>query len=308
MQPVYRRLLPLLRVFSSSINKSWLRPFLLGLVVVGLGGYIFLGLLLYFEQGSLLFPAPKVYPKATPADAGLLFEDLRIPVSRTDFVHAWWIPFSSSDKVVLIFHGNGYVLEEMATSEAVLLHEVGANLLLVDYRGYGGSSSISPSESSIQEDAGAALSYLQGVRNVPAGHIYVLGRSIGSGPATQLAVENPSLGGLILESPFSSIDDAARELPVTRIYPLRWMLRAHFDNVSKIDSVKIPLLVIAGTEDTLTPIRMAEAVFERANQPKQFERISGAGHNDLLSVAGQRLVIWLRDFVGRRRPLQADAH
>ena len=189
-----------------------------------------------------------------------------------------------------------------------MLHEVGANLLLVDYRGYGGSTPTSPSESSIIEDARAALNYLQRGRGVPAERIYVLGRSIGSGPATQLAMEYPELGGLILESPFSSIDDAARELPITRIYPLRWMLRTHFDNLAKIGSVEVPLLVISGTEDTLTPIRMAESIFERAHQPKQFERIAGAGHNDLLEVGGQRLVTLLRDFIGRSRPLQADAN
>jgi fermentation-respiration switch protein FrsA (DUF1100 family) len=211
-------------------------------------------------------------------------------------IHAWWIPAKEpSDKAILMFHGNGYVLEDMVASEAATLHEIGVNLLLVDYRGYGGSGPITPNEATVNEDARAALNYLRMLHDLR--NIYVLGRSIGSGPATQLAVENPGLGGLILESPFSSIDDAARVLPITRIYPVHWMLRTHFDNFSKIGSVRVPLLVVSGTADTLTPVWMAKEIFEKANQPKQVDLIPGAGHDDLLFVGGQRLTAILRAFV-----------
>jgi pimeloyl-ACP methyl ester carboxylesterase len=266
--------------------------------VVTVGAYLVVGLLLYFEQSDLLFPAPKEYEKATPGDGHLPFEDLHIAVNQTDFLHAWWIPAAPSDRAVLMFHGNGYVFEQMATSEAESLHEIGANVLLVDYRGYGGSTPIAPRESSIDEDARAAIMYLQSHRGFPLERIYVLGRSIGSGPATQLAVENPGLGGLILESPFSSIDDAARVLPIARIYPVHWMLRTHFDNFSKIASVRVPLLIVSGTVDTLTPVWMAKRIFEKANQPKQLKLISGAGHDDLLFVGGQALTTLLRTFIG----------
>lgn len=263
-------------------------------------GYILVGLLLYFEQGDLLFPAPKSYEKDTPAIAGLPFEDLHIAVSPSEYLHAWWIPAAApSTKVILMFHGNGYVLEDMATSEAVALHEIGTSLLLVDYRGYGGSSPAKTRESTVTEDARSALSYLTEDRRVSARDIYVLGRSIGSGPATQLAVENPRLGGLILESPFSSIEDAARALPVTRMFPVHWMLRTHFDNLSKIGSVREPLLVVSGSADSLTPVWMAKSVFAQANQPKQLMVIPGASHNDLLSVGGQGLTVALRNFVNR---------
>jgi uncharacterized protein len=281
-----------MNVFSQIKGVRWLRALATGVA----GAYLVIGLILYFQQNFFLFPAPQSYPRATPADAHLAFDDLHIAVNDRGNIHSWWIPASEpSDKVILMFHGNGYVLEDMATSEAATLHEIGVNLLLVDYRGYGGSSGLKPNESTVNEDARAALNYLRGLKDLR--NIYVLGRSIGSGAATQLALENPGLGGLILESPFSSVDDAARVLPVAHLYPVHWMLLTHFDNSSKIGSVRVPLLVVSGTADTLTPVWMAKEIFEKANQPKQIELIPGAGHNDLLFVGGQKLTALLRAFV-----------
>ena len=287
-----------LGLFAQLTGTRWLRVVARGSATGLAIGYLLAGLLLYFEQGDLLFPAPKSYEKDTPATVHLPFEDLHIAVSPSEYLHAWWIPAAApSAKVILMFHGNGYVLENIATSEAVVLHEIGTNLLLVDYRGYGGSSPAKTRESTVYEDARSALSYLTEHRRVSVHDIYVLGRSIGSGPATQSALENPRLGGLILESPFSSIDDAARVLPVTRMFPVHWMLRTHFDNLSKIGSVRVPLLMVSGSADSLTPVWMAKAIFAQANQPKQLMVIPGAGHDDLLFVGGQALTDALRNFV-----------
>jgi len=259
--------------------------------------YLTMGAFFYFQQGKLLFPAPKTFEKRTPADIGIRFDDLRLPVNGADYLHAWWIPAAApSDKVVLVFHGNGYVLEDMVEQEAGSLHEIGTNLLLVDYRGYGSSSPASPNEATVDEDAVASMDYLQRDRKIPVGNIFVLGRSIGSGPATYLAARNLGLAGLILESPFSSIDDAAAGFWYFRIYP-GLILRTHFDNQSKVSSVKAPLLIVSGTADTLTPTWMADKIFARANQPKQLYLVPGAGHNDLLSVGGSGLSEELRKFV-----------
>ncbi len=131
-------------------------------------------------------------------------------MAARDYVHAWWIPaVKPSDKVILVFHGNGYVLEDMVGDEIANLREIGTNLMLIDYRGYGSSTPISPDEMTVDEDAEASIDYLLRDRTIPAGDVFVLGRSIGSGPATYLALRNPGLAGLVLESPFSSIDDYA---------------------------------------------------------------------------------------------------
>ena len=109
------------------------------------------------------------------------------------------------------------------------------------------------------------------------------------------------LGGLILESPFTSIDDAARAIWYLRIYPISIMLRTHFANASRIGSVRIPVLIVAGTSDTLTPSWMAEEIFARANSPRQLYLVPHAGHDDLVDVGGNALVEELRKFIQSAR-------
>lgn len=272
----------------------WLRSAAIRLTAYLAIAYLTLGVFFYFRQATLLFPAPKTFEKKTPADSGLRFEDLRIAVNARDHLHAWWIPAAPpTDKAILVFHGNGYVLEDMVGHEMANLHQIGANLMLIDYRGFGSSTPIGPNETTVDEDAQASLDYLLRARMIPSDKVWVLGRSIGSGPATYVAMNNRRLGGLILESPFTSIDDAAAGF----WYPAALMLRTHFNNLTKIKSVKAPVLIVSGNADTLTPRWMAGKLFAQAHQPKEIYIVPGAGHDDLLILGGVALEQELRRFV-----------
>ena len=113
-----------------------MRTLIKTLLTVLVLAYVGLGALFYFQQDQMTFPAPTQYPKLTPADDGLAFEDLHIPVAGSEQIHAWWVPATQpSEKVLLMFHGNGYVLEQAAAppGELMFLHHLGPNLLLVDY-------------------------------------------------------------------------------------------------------------------------------------------------------------------------------
>jgi fermentation-respiration switch protein FrsA (DUF1100 family) len=262
--------------------------------------YLGFGALFYFQQDQMAFPAPSQYAKATPADAGIAFEDLQIPVNGSEQVHAWWIPASQpTDKVLLMFHGNGYVLEQAAApgGEVKSLHHLGPNLLLVDYRGYGSSSPGTPNEARVYEDARAALTYLIDQRHVSIHEVIFMGRSIGTGPATQLAVEHGDAGGLILESSFTSVPEAAKAIWYLRAFPLSIFVHNRFDNLSKIGLVHVPVFITVGTEDTLTPPEMAKALFQRANQPKQLYLVPGAGHNDIVEIGGETLENQISGFI-----------
>jgi len=233
-------------------------------------------------------------------DAGIAFEDLHIPVNGSEQVHAWWIPASPpSEKMLLMFHGNGYVLEQAAGSvgEVKSLHHLGPNLLLVDYRGYGSSSPGTPNETRVYEDARAALAYLINQRHVSIHEVIFMGRSIGTGPATQLAVEHPDAGGLILESPFTSVPEAARAIWYLRAFPLSLFVHNRFDNLSKIGSVHVPVFITVGAEDTLTPPEMGKALFQHANQPKELYLVPGADHNGIVGIGGQQLENQISGFI-----------
>jgi fermentation-respiration switch protein FrsA (DUF1100 family) len=281
-------------------GKRILRNFIMTLVGLLLLTYVGLAALFYFQQDQMTFPAPSQYAHATPADIGIVFEDLHIPVAGSEQVHAWWIPsIPPSDKVLLMFHGNGYVLEQAAgrVREVIPLHNLGPNLLLVDYRGYGSSSPGTPNETRVYEDARAALGYLLNQRHLPIHNVIFMGRSIGTGPATQLALERSDAGGLILESAFTSVPEAAKAIWYLRAFPLSLFVHNRFDNLSKIGSVHVPVFITVGTEDTLTPPEMASALFQQANQPKQLYFVPGADHNGIVGVGGQALESQITAFI-----------
>jgi hypothetical protein len=280
---------------------NFLRTLLKTLLTLLLLTYAGLGALFYFQQDQMTFPAPKHYTNATPADDGIAFEDLHIAVTGSEQIHAWWIPApQQSDKVLLMFHGNGYVLEQAAgpAGEVMPLHHIGANLLLVDYRGYGSSSPGTPNEIRVYEDAHAALGYLLTQRHLRIQAVIFMGRSIGTGPATQLALEHPDAGGLILESAFTSVPEAAKAIWYLRVFPLSLFIHNRFDNLSKIGVVHVPVFITVGTEDTLTPPKMAQALFQHANQPKQLYLVPGADHNGIVSVGGKALENQISAFIG----------
>jgi fermentation-respiration switch protein FrsA (DUF1100 family) len=287
-------------------RKRTLRIFLAALLSAIVLAYLGFGAFFYFRQDQMTFPAPAQYTKTTPADVGIAFEDLHIPVTGAGSgqVHAWWIPaVRPSDKTLLMFHGNGYVLEQTvgATGEMMPLHRLGANLLLLDYRGYGSSSPGTPNETRVYEDAHAALGYLLNQRHMPIHSVIFMGRSIGTGPATQLAVEHPDAGGLILESPFTSVPEAAKAIWYLRAFPLSLVVHNRFDNLSKIGSVHVPVFITVGTEDTLTPPEMAKALFRDANQPKQLYLVPGADHNGIVGTGGQTLENQMSAFIESAR-------
>jgi hypothetical protein len=141
------------------------------------------------------------------------------------------------------------------------------------------------------------LAYLVTQRQVRVSNVILMGRSIGTGPATQLAVEHGDAGGLILESPFTSVPEAAKAIWYLRAFPLSIFVHNRFDNLSKIGLVHVPVFITVGTEDTLTPPEMAKALFQRANQPKQLYLVPGAGHNDIVEIGGETLENQISEFI-----------
>ncbi len=117
--------------------------------------------------------------------------------------------------------------------------------------------------------------------------------------ATQLALENPQAAGLVLLSPFTDLYAVARRNKAMRWLPLELMgSRNKLDTLGKIGQIHMPVLLIVGTQDTLTPSWMAQTLFEHANQPKQLYLVPGAEHNDLWDMGGRDLAARLNTFLG----------
>ena len=145
-----------------------------------------------------------------------------------------------------------------------------------DYRGYGRSDG-RPSEKACYEDAMAAYGYLVTELKIPPERIIIFGRSVGGAPSLELASKKPA-AGLILEAAFATAFSVVLPFP---IFPFDRMR-----NVSKIPKIKMPVLIMQGTDDEVIPFSHSKKLFDAATDPKSYYVIEGANHNNLMLVAG----------------------
>ncbi len=192
--------------------------------------------------------------------------------------------------VVVVFPGNA----GNRAGRAVLGSRLAENdfgVLLVDYRGYGGNPG-DPSENGLAKDARAALEFL--AREAPDHPVVLFGESLGAAVAVGLAVVEPP-AALILRSPFTSLADVARvHYPPG---PPRFLLRDRYSSDERIGSVAAPVLVIAGSEDSIVPPEQSRELYDRAREPKEFLIVAGADHNDAELLAGDTLIETVVRFV-----------
>jgi hypothetical protein len=236
-----------------------------------------------------------------PGELDFPVADVTIPVPTAkageQMLHAWWMPARRRDaKVVLYFHGNeGNV--STSVGETALLRRLGYSLLVVDYRGYGESDGRFPSETSVYEDAEAALDALKHGWGVNARDIYLYGHSLGAAVAIDLASKHAELGGLIVESAFTSIYDMAKLEPKYGIFPVELLLNQRFESIKKVANLQLPVLYIHGTADRVVPYNMGLALYERSGGHKRFVAVPGGGHEDNAVVAPAELSAALRDLI-----------
>lgn len=218
---------------------------------------------------------------ATPADAGLAFEDRWIATADGERLHAWYLPHPQPRATVLHFHGNAGNVSHRVTLYARLA-ALGLSVLAVDYRGYGRSSG-RPHEAGLYEDGRAAWAELTGRLGVPARRTIVAGRSLGSAVALALAAEQPP-HGLVLETPFTSVPDLARaHYP---LLPVGWLLRSRFDSLARAPRVRVPTLVIEAREDEIVPRRLVDVLYDALPNPAGRLRLAGT-HNDFDRVSAR---------------------
>jgi pimeloyl-ACP methyl ester carboxylesterase len=200
-------------------------------------------------------------------------------------IEVWWLPHPNKTAPTLLYlHGTFRTLfENLHKIEA--LRNAGFSVLAVDYRGWGLSTPITPSEQSILQDADLAWAELQR-REPRAAQRVIYGHSMGSGVAVDLAsrLQAPGdYGALILESAFTSFSDIAREAGwVTQF--LDFFNNERFASLEKISRVHAPLLMIHGTLDTTVPLQLGQQLFAAANPPKHWLTIEGGAHSDLNRV------------------------
>ncbi len=233
--------------------------------------------LIYFPFGRVPEPSAVGLPHAS-----------RVTFAARDGVAlaGWFVPaVGKSRGTVLVFNGNAGN-RALRAPLARALADGGLNVLLFDYRGYGGSSG-APTESGLVEDARAAHRHVISRDDVDPKRLIYLGESLGSAVAVRLALEHPP-AALVLRSPFTSLVDVGRVH--YRFLPVSWLLRDRFDTLSAIGRLTVRLLVVAGDRDAIVPMDQSRELFDAAPQPKRLLIIPGADHNDAALLAGRDMI------------------
>lgn len=246
--------------------------------------------MIYFPTGA----AP------APAAVGLAgAEAVRLATADGVVLQAWFLPAAGRAPrfTAVIFNGNaGHRGHRAELARA--LSARGMAVLLFDYRGYAGNPG-TPSEEGLALDARAARDYLTTRSDVDPRRLVYFGESLGAAVALELAVAHPP-AGLILRSPFTSLAEAGRfHYPVL---PVRLLLRDRYPSIDRVSALRCPLLVIAGSDDTIVPVEQSRRLHDAATAarvPSALEIVEGADHNDLELLAGDELLRAVDAFLQR---------
>jgi hypothetical protein len=190
-------------------------------------------------------------------------------------IQSYFIPDSSSKKIVIFFPGNAGNISHRIL-DLLQIREFGVNVLGVGYRGYGKSEG-KPSEKGIYLDGESALAYAIDTLGFNANDIYIFGRSIGTTVAIHTAQEK-DIAGLILVTPLTSGKEQAKAMGLNSI---AFLAGASFNNIEKIQNITCPVLVIHGDADRVIPYRMGVEIYEKINTEKELITICGAGHDNI---------------------------
>lgn len=233
------------------------------------------------DQLFVYYPDPWI-EQDWKARSGIPLEDVWFQGTDGTRLFGWYVEAPANRPVVLWCHGNaGNIINRLDNLR--FLVRTGLSVFLFDYRGYGRSQPIRPSEDGLYQDAFGAYTYLTRQRMIRPERIIVFGRSLGASVAAEVTVQKPA-AGLILESSFPSVEAVAKfhygGLPV------HWLLGAEFRLIDRLPNLTLPKLIVHGDKDDIIPIELGRQVFETARSPKLFYVIPGADHNNTYQVGG----------------------
>ncbi len=258
-------------------------------IAIAIGAYFLFLVVLFAVQSNLLY-----HPDRTVQDPVLSGLAMMQPIKAESAdgleLLSWYAKGQPQQPIVVYLHGNAGNIGSREHKVRPFL-DVGFGVLLVGYRGFGINPG-KPSEEGLYADARAALSILN--KDGDRKRLIILyGESLGTAVATNLAAELARAGtpaaALILEAPFPSVTSVAEyHYPFV---PVKWLLKDHFDQASRISRIFAPVLIFHGDQDKTIPIHLGKALFDKALTPKQSKWFTGAGHNNLFDFGAGELSV-----------------
>lgn len=246
-------------------------------IVIGLAvlcSYAALCLLFYQGSWQLIFH-PSHTVKATPASLGLAYDEVRFDYTETGKpqLSGWWIPAGADAPLraytmLILRDGRGSLSDSLSRIQA--LHALGVNLFVFDYRGFGRSKNLHPSEQRMNQDADAALDYLtSSTRHLPLKSILIYGSGLGVPIAVSTASRHLAISALILEN---ASPDALTLLAAdsrTKLLPVRLLTSDRLDASQTVSSLPVKKLFLERGSSPQT-----KQLFQAAADPKEFSRLA----------------------------------
>lgn len=251
------------------VSGRWLLS-AIGIVVAAAVLCAYAAFCLLFYQGSwqLIFHPSRTVGR-TPSSIGIRFEDVRFNYTETGKpqLAGWWVPAGDSARysatTILLLHDSKGSLSD-TIDQIQVLHALGINLLVFDYRGFGQSADLRPSEQKMNADADAAWTYLTDTRHISPGSIVIYGIGLGANLAASTASRHPASPALIFEdlSP-DALALLARD-PRSHLVPVRLLTQDRFNAETPLQSLKTPKVFLEGNTGSQT-----EKLFHTAAYPKE---------------------------------------
>jgi fermentation-respiration switch protein FrsA (DUF1100 family) len=254
------------------------------------------------------YPNRKMY--SDPDKLGLACELVRYPSLNGNKLYGLLFQTKQKPKGIIVhFHGNfGNVSNHFPCS--YFLTEHGFDVLVFDYQGYGGSEG-RPHPKRTLEDGLATLTYVSTRNRNPQGGIGIFGQSLGAAVAAGVAAKNREVKAVVLEAGFSSYRSIARDVAKRSV--LTWILYPFYPPLlgTKYDAIRAvqnisptPVFFIHGSQDRTVPLKMSEALFKKAGEPKRLWVVPGAGHLECHAKAGKKYEEEISDFFSKNMSLQ----
>jgi pimeloyl-ACP methyl ester carboxylesterase len=247
----------------------------------------------YFLQGQLVY-YPRKTIRETPDVVGLKYEDITYLTKDGVAINAWFVPAEPAKGTVIFCHGNAANISHRLDI-FYIIHSLGYNVFMFDYRGYGNSAGGFPTEEGTYNDVQGAWDYLVKEKGFQPENIIVWGQSLGGAVAAWLSRhEKPR--ALILESTFTSTLDVGGE--IYPFLPIRALCRFRYPTAEYVQAAQCPVLVIHSSQDRLIPYHHGKRLFELAPESKQFLDIMG-DHNDGFIISGSKYSEGIKSFLDK---------
>ena len=249
--------------------------------------YLFILISTYLFQRNLLYH---------PTENNYFGDQLTVSIDKVKIktqdnieLTAWYHSKNLNDyKTILFLHGNAGSLENRI-HKINHFKDMNVNFLLVSWRGFSGNKG-KPTEKGLYLDAKGAVAWLKS-KGIRENNIIIYGESLGTGVATEIA-QNKNFGGIILESPFTSMIAAGKDK--YPYLPVRLLLKDKYESDKKIKNINSPILIMHGKVDNIVPFHMGKKMYELANEPK-YSYFSD--YDDHMMEYNQNLLLELKNFI-----------